>query len=54
MSEEITKKIEVLYEEKLSSIRNTIQSYRNEIRSKIDLRKKDVNRESITKTEVSH
>lgn len=54
MSEEITKRVEALYEEKLSSIRASIQSYRDEIRSKIDLRKKDVNRESITKTEVSH
>lgn len=52
MHEEIMKEIDAIYEKKINELRALAQSYREEISSKINLSKKDINKEAETKSEV--
>ncbi|MDH7556204.1 MAG: hypothetical protein ACQXXL_03885 [Candidatus Methanosuratincola sp.] len=52
MYEEILKEIDAAYEKKLNEFRALAKSFQEEIFSKINLRKKDINKETESKSEV--
>lgn len=52
MHDEIQKEIDSAYEKKLNEFRDLAKSFREEISSKINLRKKDINKEIEIKSEV--
>ncbi|MEJ5293112.1 MAG: hypothetical protein WHS82_05905 [Candidatus Methanosuratincola sp.] len=52
MYEKILREVDLAYEKKLSEFKALAQSYREEITSKINLRKNEINKETETKSEV--
>ncbi|MEN3015939.1 MAG: hypothetical protein ABC585_02055 [Candidatus Methanosuratincola petrocarbonis] len=52
MYDEMLKEIDAAYEKKLNEFRALAKSFRADISSKINLRKKDINKETETKSEV--
>lgn len=53
MSDDIIAEIERMYGDKLSEIKKLAQLYKDDILSKIDLSKKEINSEARSKSEVA-